>query len=98
MTVGETTLDPLNYELDIVDKDPRVHRVGNAWPAGKVTVVYQAGIEDMANFPTVLHWMLLAATWMLEQPSMFTLEQAVQEMPSKFIDGLLQPISIEGRV
>lgn len=98
VTVGDATLDPSHYELEIIDKDPRVRRVGDAWPVGKVTVVYQAGIEDLSRFPTVLHWMLLAATWMLEQPSMFTLEQAVQEMPSKFIDGLLAPISIDCRV
>lgn len=91
-------VDPTAYSLWTVDKDPRVRLTADCRPHGIVEVTYLAGIENIADYPSVKNWILLAATWMLEQPSLFTLEQAVETMPSSYVDTLLSPISVEGRV
>lgn len=98
ITADGQALDAASYSLWVVDKDPRVRLAAARSPYGVIEVTYLAGIETISNFPSVKNWILLAATWMLEQPSMFTLEQAVQTMPGSYIDSLLAPISIEGRV
>lgn len=98
ITIAGQLQDPSTYSLLVIDKDPRVVPATGYWPHGSVTVVYQAGIDDMTRYPSVKNWMLLAATWMIEQPSMFTLEQAVQSMPASYVDSLLAPISVDCRV
>jgi len=98
LTIAGQLQDPSSYSLLVIDKDPRVIPSHGRWPHGPLTVVYNAGIEDMSRYPSVKNWMLLAAAWMLEQPSMFTLEQAVQSMPASYVDSLLAPISVDCRV
>lgn len=97
VAIADTVLDSAAYELVSGVGEPRLRPTGADWGAqGRMVVEYQAGI-DIANYPSVLQWMLLAAGWMLEQPSMFSLADAVQAMPQGYLDNLLAPISVVPR-
>ena len=89
--VGAVSLDPDDYHLQ--PGLPEARLIGHApLPnAGLIQVIYQAGIE-IALFPSVRQWMLLAAAWIFEQPEMYTLARAVNALPSAYVDGLLDPI------
>lgn len=98
LTIGGTLLDPASYRLVSIDSDSRIVPASGVWPSvGLVEVIYKAGI-DIENYPSVVNWMLLAAAWMLEQPSMFTLGEVASAVPSGYVDSLLAPITVEGRV
>lgn len=60
------------------------------WPAlGAVEIVYKAGI-DIAGFPSVKSWILLAAAWLDEHRE--------EPMPQNFVEALLAPITIPPRI
>jgi uncharacterized phiE125 gp8 family phage protein len=99
---GDTlVLDPSLYEVIQEGRETRLAPIGTTpWPnASAVTITYQAG-ADLAHFPTVRSWMLLAAGWAYDQRELFALaqgRQAIEEMPSGFADALLAPITVPPR-
>ncbi len=90
--------DQANAELSLA--------AGNEWPqaadvANAVTITYLAGMlpEKFASqFPSVIHWILLACGWAYENREMFlTGKSAAIEIPADYADSLLKPITISTR-
>lgn len=54
---------------------------------------YTAGL-NMAAYPGVLAWMLLACAWAYAQREMMTVGQSIEEMPSSYLDSMLAPITV----
>jgi hypothetical protein len=97
VSIAGTALDPAAYRLVKVDRDRQVRPTAECWPAqGEMVVEYSAGV-DVAQYPSVVQWMLLAAAWMIEQPAMFTVGDAVESLPTSYVDGLLAPVSVPAR-
>jgi hypothetical protein len=97
VSIAGTTLDPAAYKLVKIDRDRQVRPTTECWAAqGEMVVEYSAGI-DVEQYPSVVQWMLLAAAWMLEQPAMFTVGDAVESLPTSYVDGLLAPVSVPTR-
>jgi uncharacterized phiE125 gp8 family phage protein len=86
-----------DYELLQLGNDSVLGRT-NTWPAGgPVAIEYKAGV-DLADFPTVKQWMLLACAWAFEQRELFAHgQQAFAEMPSSYVDALLAPLQVPPR-
>jgi hypothetical protein len=80
---------------------------GKPWPlaavtANAVTVEYTAGMAPDAfadRFPSVIQWLLLAATWAYENRQLMTTgtREAFNAMPESYVDTLLDPIRIAPR-
>ncbi len=75
---------------------PQTAKVSNA-----VTITYLAGMlpEKFATqFPSVIHWILLACGWAYENREMFlTGKGTAIEIPAGYADSLLKPITISTR-
>lgn len=91
------TVDPATYELLEIDKD-RLVMPKDDWPSGnRLVVEYLAGIVP-SEYPGVVQWMLMAAGWLIEQPTLFVVADAVQAVPSAFVDSLLWPLHVPARI
>lgn len=97
-SAGTTTLDPGAYELVQLGRETLIAPSAAArWPhARAVTITYQAGI-DIALYPSVRSWMLLAAAWAYDHRELFSEGQAIAEMPGGYADVLLLPITVPPR-
>lgn len=98
---GDTApLDQSLYEVIQAGRETLLAPLGKRWPrAVAVTITYQAG-TDLAKFPSVRTWMLLAAAWAWDQRELFLVaqtRQAVMEMPAGHADTLLHPITVPPR-
>lgn len=96
-----STLDPAAYELVQLGRESVIAPTGMApWPrALAVTIKYQAGI-DLAQFPSVRSWMLLAAALAYGQRELFAVgqsRQAIVDIPGDYTDFLLVPITVPPR-
>lgn len=65
-------------------------------PSGELRIRYKAGL-DLALWPGVRNWMLMAAATALKHPEMFIVGQALAELPSSFLDHLLADITVPPR-
>lgn len=93
-----TTLDADAFELVQLGREALLVPEGQArWPfARAVTITYQAGV-DLARYPSVRTWMLLAAAWAYDHRELFSEGQPIGEMPGGYADVLLNPITVPPR-
>ncbi|MDR5833352.1 hypothetical protein [Caballeronia sp. LZ034LL] len=93
-----TTLDPSNYEIVQLGRETLLAPAYNSsWPeASAVFITYRAGI-DLARYPSVRSWMLLASAWAYDHRELFARGQGINEMPGGYADVLLAPICVPSR-
>lgn len=93
-----TTLDAGAFELVQLGRETLLLPAGQArWPyARAVTIKYQAGV-DLARYPSVRSWMLLAAAWAYDHRELYSDGQPMGEMPGGYSDVLLNPITVPPR-
>lgn len=105
---GRLPLDPAAIVSAVVDRETLIEPSSGAWPAAVaglrgVEITYTAGIspdEMTTRYPSVRHWILMAAAWALEQPELFVLSKGrtgYQELPDDYLAGLLDPITMRTR-
>lgn len=66
-------------------------------PAGRLRVRYRAGI-DLAAYPSVLSWLLMAAETAFTHRGLLVAGQSLSEIPSTFVDHLLADITVPPRI
>jgi uncharacterized phiE125 gp8 family phage protein len=105
---GRQSLDLSAITSAVLERETLVEPVSGTWPDVKkgirgVEITYTAGLSaaDLtARYPSVRHWILMAASWALEQPELFVLakaRQGYQELPDDYLAGLLDPITLRTR-
>jgi uncharacterized phiE125 gp8 family phage protein len=105
---SRATLDPAALVSAVIEREMLVEPTSGQWPdctAGLrgVEITYTAGMSpaDMTDrYPSVRQWILMAAAWAIEQPELFVLSkgrQGYQELPSDYLAGLLDPITLRTR-
>lgn len=88
---GGTVVNPDTYQLINLGKETLLSP-SSSWPAtGMVEIEYKAGI-DLAKFPSVKQWILMACAWAYSQRGLLLIGQKVEEMPRSYVDALLEPI------
>ncbi|MCS4282451.1 hypothetical protein M2396_000716 [Pseudomonas sp. BIGb0278] len=65
-------------------------------PHGRLRIRYRAGV-DVAAYPGVLNWLLMAAETAFTQRGMLVVGQSLAEMPSSYLDYLLADITVPPR-
>lgn len=103
------TLDPSLYVFT-GSSDANMEVVpafGKSWPAtaavsNAVVVDYVAGLkpsEIASKYPSVIQWILLATTWAYENRQLMSNgnKETFNEMPSSYVDTLLDPIRVVPR-
>lgn len=60
-------------------------------------IAYKAGI-DIANFPSVLQYLLLAAAWAYRHRELLAVGQALHELPERYLLTLLAAITVPPRI
>ncbi|MBA1321194.1 hypothetical protein [Pseudomonas plecoglossicida] len=68
----------------------------NGRPQGRLRIRYHAGV-DVAAYPGVLSWLLMAAETAFTQRGMLVVGQSLAEMPSSYLDHLLADITVPPR-
>lgn len=89
-TAGGVALTSADYALVTIGNASYVR-----FTASKETVVvnYTAGV-DIANYPGVAQWMLLACAWAYSQRELVVAGQSIAEMPGSYVDALLAPLMV----
>lgn len=106
-------VDPIEIDLSTVelvtfDRESALVLRSGCWPhaarvANAVQIQMTAGIEPVVfaqTFPSVKVWMLMAAAWGYAQREMFLLQSrgaGYQELPSDFMQSLLEPMKLPPR-
>ncbi len=103
-TDGNTqTLDPARYHVDLASEPARITPVfGNIWPITRwqtdaVKVRFVAGYGAAADVPPgIKNWMLMRIKTLWENRDEFLIGQRITmaELPSEFVDGLLDDFSV----
>jgi len=96
ITCGGADVSVDNYLWLDIGGDVLVSPIAPGITGGPVYIEFEAGI-DIADFPTVKQWILLACGWLYEQRELFLQGQAIQEMPASYVDSLIQPITTPPR-
>ena len=109
-TSGDTqTLDSTSYYLSkTTEADTEIClSYGETWPTtatapNAVTIEYIAGLAPATfaeRFPSVIQWMILAATWAYENRQLMSMgtRDAFNAMPDSYVDTLLDPIRVSPR-
>lgn len=93
-----TKLDERDYELIQTGRESVLGPCSSmGWPnASGIKIQYQAGI-NIARYPSVRSWILLAAAWAYEHRELFAKGQAITAMPDGYADVLLAPICVGPR-
>ncbi|RJF99019.1 hypothetical protein [Noviherbaspirillum saxi] len=88
---GGAVVNPTTYQLINLGKESLLSPSAS-WPAsGTVEIEYEAGI-DLEEYPSVKQWILMACAWAYSQRGLLLTGQKVEEMPSSYVDSLLDPI------
>ncbi|MFJ2989958.1 hypothetical protein ACIPF8_18995 [Collimonas sp. NPDC087041] len=96
ITCGGAEIDVGGFLLLDIGGDIVVSPTSGNSGTGPVYIDFEAGI-DIAEYPTVKQWILLACAWAYEQRELFSAGQAFQQMPASYVDSLLQPITTSPR-
>jgi hypothetical protein len=96
VTCGGRDVIVSDFLLLDIGGDMIVSPVSGSAGTGPAYIEFEAGI-DIADFPTVKQWILLACGWAFEQRELLLVGQAIQEMPPSYVDSLLQPITTPPR-
>ncbi|WP_211475041.1 hypothetical protein [Collimonas humicola] len=96
VTCGGLDVSVGDFLLLDIGGDMIVSPISGSAGAGPAYIEFEAGI-DIAAFPSVKQWILLACGWAFEQRELLLAGQPIQEMPASYVDSLLQPITTPPR-
>lgn len=94
MSVDAVEIEGVEVAFTVSEKGRRtiVQSAGNE---GKEAVVSFTAGTDVAQYPGVKSWLLLAAAWMYSHREIMTAgPNAFNEMPKSYVDALLVPIEV----
>jgi len=104
----QQTLPTTAYAVAVIDRETLISPTSGNWPGTtpglkNIEITYTAGITPAnlaAQFPSVRHWLLFAVAWGIAQKELFMIShgrQGFTELPTDYIAGLLDPITIRTR-
>ncbi len=106
---GRAAIAPEAFEAVVIDRETLVAPLASLWPdvssgLRAVEVTYTAGLPAetfVSRYPSVRHWLLLAAGWAYENRELFFVEsrqvRGLAELPDGYLAGLLDPITLRAR-